>query len=449
MSAATRTVIVVGGGLAGLSAAWKLSRAGCAVTVLERLQCGGGRAGGERVEGFCIDRSLPLVSTGDRHLLSWVAELGIADRLLPLRLVQHAQFDRGKTVPIHGQSPLAVAKLPGVRWWQGIRTLRLSRLMRRYRAQLDVEYPEKAAGLDYRSVADFATLYFGASVRDHWVAPAAMSLAAGDIHEMSRVAFLLQLEEQQRGALALPRAGLLEVARAAVDRLPMRYGFEVARVEPREAGGFHVHCRRDQLADETLEADAVLFASTATNIREIASACLVLPEQDFFRQVHYEAGATLSIALSRPPAGVPEHVRVAPGQSSSIESILLEPGAPGERVPTGSGLAVVTARGDFASQRAHAPDDVVTKELLDAHQVVSSRRSPAVRFVRLHRSGSARPRFDVGAYRNLARFQDVQGDRRAGGRRLYFAGDYLIGSRPEHAVISGARAARSLLSDWA
>lgn len=448
MSINARNVLVVGGGLSGLSAAWRLAQAGCEVKILERLQRAGGRAGGDRVEGFCIDGSLPLVSTGDRQLLSWIEELEIADRLLPLRRVQSAQHSGGRTFSVPQDSPVAVMRIPGVRWWQGARTLRLSRLMRRYRLQLDALEPEKAADLDYRSVSDFATLYFGKSVLEHWVAPAATSLAGGDVHQMSRVAFLLQLEEQRRGALALPRAGLQEVARVAADRLSMRYGFEVVGIEPAQGDGFRVHCHRENLTDETLEADAVVFAGSGRSVCDIASSCLELPEKDFFGQVRYDAGNMLAIALSRPPVGVPEHVRIAPVQSSPIESVLLEPGAPGERVPAGAGLALVTARSEFSSERRDCADDVLENELLAAYELLGSRRTPEIRFVRLRRSEAARPRFDVGAYRRLARFQNVQNDLRSGGRHLYFAGDYLVGPRPEHAVASGMRAARNLLADW-
>jgi predicted NAD/FAD-dependent oxidoreductase len=59
------------------------------------------------------------------------------------------------------------------------------------------------------------------------------------------------------------------------------------------------------------------------------------------------------------------------------------------------------------------------------------------------------PRFEVGAYRALARFQHVQLDRRSLGRSLYFAGDYLSGPRFEDAIGSGLRAADALQRDLA
>jgi protoporphyrinogen oxidase len=55
------------------------------------------------------------------------------------------------------------------------------------------------------------------------------------------------------------------------------------------------------------------------------------------------------------------------------------------------------------------------------------------------------PRFDVGAYRALARFERVQADRRAAGRRLAFAGDYRVHPSLEGMVRSGERAAAELL----
>jgi hypothetical protein len=65
----------------------------------------------------------------------------------------------------------------------------------------------------------------------------------------------------------------------------------------------------------------------------------------------------------------------------------------------------------------------------------------------LHRELRGAPDLPPGCLRAIAAFQRVQADRRAQGRRLYFAGDHLVGPGVEAAVASGRRAAGDVLAD--
>ncbi|CAL9423911.1 NAD(P)/FAD-dependent oxidoreductase [Streptomyces sp. enrichment culture] len=56
-------VVVVGAGVAGLSAAQRLTRAGVSTAVLEAAPCPGGRMSTEKVDGFRLDRIGQLLST--------------------------------------------------------------------------------------------------------------------------------------------------------------------------------------------------------------------------------------------------------------------------------------------------------------------------------------------------------------------------------------------------
>ncbi|MCL6675011.1 NAD(P)-binding protein, partial [Streptomyces panaciradicis] len=56
-------VVIVGAGVAGLSAAHRLNSAGVTTAVLEAAPCAGGRMSTEKVDGFRLDRIGQLLST--------------------------------------------------------------------------------------------------------------------------------------------------------------------------------------------------------------------------------------------------------------------------------------------------------------------------------------------------------------------------------------------------
>jgi oxygen-dependent protoporphyrinogen oxidase len=450
-------VVVVGAGLAGLGAAWRLAREGCDVVLLERETRVGGRTLGTSAAGFALDHRVALLSSADRNLLGWIGELGLGDELLPLRTVELGQLQRGRVHAIDPRGLAGIARLPGVGLRDWARLPRLPRLMNRYRPLLHPEAPERAASLDFRSAADFGDLYFGKSLFERWIAPTLTSSYLSDERELSRVAFLLEWIGGREGA-AIPgiaHAGLHAVAEAAAAELTVRHGCEVKRVEARGSGGFQVHWRAgsdvstvDHIeTDQSLEADAVVVATAAPTAGRIVASLSSPAERDFLEAVRYSPSLTLGVALDRPLTAVPQHVRIAHADGWPIEHYLLEPGTGDRRAPAGCGLVTLAATERFTLAHSNVADDVVEKALLAALERIYPRLRAVLRFTQLARCASSVPLFHVGAYRALERFQRVQVDRRSLGRRLYFAGDHLCGPRPESTLASGFRAARALLAD--
>ena len=140
---------------------------------------------------------------------------------------------------------------------------------------------------------------------------------------------------------------------------------------------------------------------------------------------------------------------IPPSEGGPLERAVFEPGLPAGRVPGGRGRVWLRARKDFADARANTPDDAVAKELLDGLGRVCPGTLRTVDFHEVFRTPRAAPRFDVGAYRALARFEAVQADLRGRGRRVYFANDWRVHPSWEGAVVSAERAAREALADLA
>jgi protoporphyrinogen oxidase len=75
------TTVVIGGGLAGLAAAYDLARAGEQVTILDNAPRFGGLASTVSIEGLPIERFYHFICRGDSDLLRLVDELGITHLL--------------------------------------------------------------------------------------------------------------------------------------------------------------------------------------------------------------------------------------------------------------------------------------------------------------------------------------------------------------------------------
>src|SRR5262245_9367057 len=436
-------VVVVGGGLAGISAAAALRGAGCAVRVLEREPAAGGRTRGSEREGFRLDAAPFLVSARERRLAGLIADAGLAGRLLPLRPVTIAQARGGRVeeTPPPGR-PGEVARVGGVRWLEALRLRRLGRLERRFAALLEPSLPERAARLDDRSAADFVRLYFGASVWERWAEPWLASDLLAEGAEASRAAFLLARAARGEAPLATLRGSPAAIAEALWsdgDRLDC----EVLAVA-REGKSYGVATRDGG----TLRADAVVLALPARSTQCMASELLTPAEHDGFAAARTVPAVVLQAALERSPTRKATRIRVPSVEGTPVASMAVEPGGAGAPAPAGAALLAVVAAPEWSRAHLQAADGVVEKELLAAAERLLPGATSGLRFTALRRYPEALPRFDVGRYRALARLRAVQTDLRARGRRLYFAGDHWAAPTLEGAIASGQRAAAELSADF-
>jgi oxygen-dependent protoporphyrinogen oxidase len=447
MSARRPRVLVVGAGLAGLAAAWGLRRSGFDTAVCERHERPGGRVQSRREEGFCLDQAWPVLSSADRELLAWIGEIGAGAELLPLRPVVQAQVRGRRFQEVDSRSWIGLLRTPGIRPHQALRLLRLPRLVRRYAPHLDPAAPERAAPLDDRSLADFARLYFGNGVLEHWMAPAVAAGSLADPQQTSRALFLRHYWSHHLGRAGLPRAPLGELPEIAASSLGVRCGAEALRVEAPPGRPLRAILAVDG-REQALEVDAVVVATSAPDAAHLTEPLLVGPERSFLEGTRYAASLLLAVGLRRPLHPHPLQVSVPRGAGSPLETLLLEPGVAGGRVPAGRGLALLRTGAERAGGGPDAPDETVAKELLDALAAFQPGARGAVLFTRVLREPRAHPCFDVGRYRELARFLGLQTELRRAGRRLYFAGDYLADPTWEGALISARRVCEALAEDF-
>ena len=237
---------------------------------------------------------------------------------------------------------------------------------------------------------------------------------------------------------------LSDVTDLVASKLQVQLGLEVAAVHQSGASP-----RVELRGGRSVVADAVVIATPAPIARSLATPVLSTAEDEGLARVRYLQGLTLVAALCRPPSPRPQRVLIPRAGGSPLSSALLEPGLGASRAPEACGLASLRATAEFAERNAHAPEESIRKDLTAALDALRPGFSSAIEFSRVLHTPLAMPRFDVGRYREIDRFERVQRDRRASGRRVYFAGDYLVHPGFEGAVVSGERAAAAVVQDLA
>jgi len=126
----TDRVVVVGAGLAGLSAALHLAGAGREVTVLEREPVPGGRAGSLQLSGYRVDTGptvLTMPELADEALAAVGDSLRERVELLPLHPAYRARFADGSALDVHTDAAAMedeVRRFAGAREAAGYRRLR-------------------------------------------------------------------------------------------------------------------------------------------------------------------------------------------------------------------------------------------------------------------------------------------------------------------------------------
>jgi oxygen-dependent protoporphyrinogen oxidase len=180
----TKSVAVIGGGITGLTAAWRLHRAGCRVAVFEKNPRVGGAITTTEKDGWLIEGG-PNSLQQTPGVAALLSELGLEGQRTTVSSAAKKRFivRRGRLIPV----PLSPA---------GLLTSPLFSLRARLRVFTELFTRPRVRTTD-TSLASFISAHFGREIVDYGLNPFVAGIYAGDPEKLSaRYSFprLWQLE---------------------------------------------------------------------------------------------------------------------------------------------------------------------------------------------------------------------------------------------------------------
>ena len=433
---ASKRVIVIGAGMAGLSAALRLRQAGAEVTVFESSDRVGGRTSSERHDGYLFERGTQFYVSTYRNALGLIKEMGLLGELRPTS-DWITVFKDGR--PLRMSSGIMSA----------VHAIR-SRLLGVRDLAKYIWYTTSPRGLpidDYSAWArydDEDAAQWSASRMARGAECLLEPLLAGGMmvrfEETSRAFAMAVLATTGNGYskdMTLAR-GNDSLPRAMATRVDVKLEAPVQTLEV-ATDGVTVH-----VSGETVRADAVVLATTAS------VAARIYPNQDRLERemtgASYAPIIRVGLATKRDWSGHPAlgnawAMMIPRSDRKDIVGVTMESAKDRERVPAGREMLNLFLTPDNAGRMMEWADDRVIDSVAADIERLFPGALAAREFARVARWREGLPKWPVGRARALADYRPES----PRDRRVWLAGDYVGMGTLESAIQTGTWAADQIL----
>ncbi|MEX1670942.1 NAD(P)/FAD-dependent oxidoreductase [Zhongshania guokunii] len=435
--------IIVGGGLAGSSAAFLLRESGWQVKIIESTDQIGGRAYTVAKQGYLIDTAASAMATSYTSYFEMAEKAGVSDRIVPaspwvgfVRDFKVHEMDMRRI-----QWSGVWTRLLSFRGKLGLLKLFKDAFLARSKGMLNYNDLGKAAPIDVESASTYALREFSKEINDYFCDPVVRVMLLADGDKVSKVEFFSGVANVLDETMCSMRGGQQSFAQLLAKDAEVVLNSKVTLVKENE----------NQVA--------VSWGGIDGPVTEIADVCVVASHlhtavdicPDYSdvltplnRRMRYTRALSVAIGATVKVPTKSFMVFVPACEEKNIATLFLEHNKCEDRAPVGHSL--LTAYFEEAASEAcwHMSDE----ELIEHTLTYLYKLFPVLRgnidMTHVKRWDTALPLMEIGGYGEVA----LLNERLKTGSRIQFAGDYRSGAGQNTAVDFGMKAARNIIETY-
>lgn len=430
------TVAVVGSGIAGLSAAYELHKAGHRVVVFEQGSIPGGRMSEVTLGSVRVVTGATIVFSFCEDMMELVRDVGLEDRLRE-HPTQGRRVATGRG-EYDGDTILSLLRAPVLGARSKLRLAALIPDILRARKSTDPNLAHTAAHLDDESLADYLTRKVGRDFMEDVVGPPFRAAWNWEPENISKAYFLSVVSHLGSKDSTLTFAGGIgELTDELASRLDVRCDTTVTAVLPGRDGGRTIRYR-DPGGEGSLDADVAVVAVQGNKVASLVPD-LRPHERSLLDRVRYTKVGIVHYVLGRAPERYERiYARTHPSKLAFYRAL---PGEPGEAGKPHRLYCELTPQA-VAEYAERGKDGGLDAFIRPAVREVYPSLDADVAEVHEQWWDEMLPEFYPGYPSALARY--VGAEAAAPREDLLLCGDYLSHAHTGGACASGRRGARAL-----
>lgn len=433
------TVAIIGAGLAGLTAAYRLQQRGFDVTVFEARDRVGGRVWTVRKGDYIMDLGAAFYLGTYRESIDLIHEVGLGPLftevpvwgIMPKRDEKHL-LDYGKLV----RTGLTTRALSAR---SKLKALKLIRPMLAARGSLGYHSYDQVAQLDTETVREYFRRELNEELLQWAGRPLVSSTWVADDADTSIALLLWTIRNMLVSTMYNLRPGVGALPTELARRLDVRLEHEVANVEDTGSAVALTYVPESGGSQRTESFDACVIATQAQY------ALAMFPQMDenhrnLYETTRYRRLGSICLGLSQRPKDPATYYMVSPHEDPDTIAVIADHAKAPGRAPAGKGLLTILLSHEYLERTLDLDDDEVLEYAIDRARRYYGGVVDGIEEYAVARWPESVPVMDKGRFARIADFQK----RLDWTSRVQFASDLDRISGLNGALVSGQEAANRI-----